>query len=569
MALRRMIAAARGEHPVDLLLTNGRLVNVFTGSIEKVSIAISGGYVVGFGDYQAVRIVDLDNKVVAPGFIDAHVHIESSMTCVAEFSRTILPCGTTAIVADPHEITNVLGPAGIDYMLSTSEGQPVQFFFSLPSCVPATHMENSGAEFSVRDMQPYMRHPRVVALAEMMNYPGVISAQQGVIEKLELARQAGKAMDGHAPGLSGKALYAYLVPGIGSDHECTSAEDALEKLAAGMHIMVREGSAARNLIDLLPIITEKTSHRMMWCTDDRNPTDLISKGHIDAIVRTAVNEGLNPVIAIQMATLNPANYFGLSELGAIAPGKRADLVVLDNLDSMRPVQVYVKGRLAAENGVLVSAPPPSTSSVGNSMHVAPDSLNFSIIAKGKKLRAIEMLPGQIITRSRVEKATINGGEAVADPDRDLVKIAVVERHHFTGQMGVGFIKGLSIRRGAIASTVAHDSHNIVVAGVSDSDMQTAVEILCKIGGGQVVIADGRVLAELPLPIAGLMSDRSMIEVMDQLKQLHEAVGRLGCPLADPFMPLSFMALPVIPELKITDKGLVDVSRFETVELFVN
>lgn len=570
MDLGQRIAAARGDTPVDLLLTNGRLVNVFTGSIEKASIAIAGGYVVGFGAYDAIRTVDLQNQVVAPGFIDAHVHIESSMISVEEFGRSVLPYGTTAVVADPHEITNVLGSAGLDYMLAASASQPVQFFFSLPSCVPATHLERSGAEFTTGDIQTYVSHPRVVALAEMMNYPGVIAGYPEVMEKLKLARQAGKPMDGHAPGVSGRSLHAYLLPGISSDHECTSGADAMEKLAAGMHIMVREGSAARNLMDLLPIINNRTSHRMMWCTDDRNPVDLLSQGHIDSIVRKAVQEGLSPVIAIQMATLNPANYFGLTELGAIAPGKRADLVVFNNLKTLQVTQVYTKGLLAAENGTLVTemqstATPPAP----NSMHVAPGTIDFRVTARGPRIRVMEIIPGQIITRSLVRNATIDGGEAIADPKNDLVKIAVVERHHCSGQIGLGFINGLGIRQGAIASTVAHDSHNIVVAGVNDTDMHLAVKILCEIGGGQVAIADGQILAQVPLPIAGLMSDLPIVEVRDQLVQLHRAVNQMGSALPDPFMALSFMALPVIPELKITDKGLVDVTRFEIVPLFVD
>lgn len=570
MDLCQLIAAARGDRPADLLLTNGRLVNVFTGSIDKTAIAVADGYVVGFGEYDALRTVDLEDQLVAPGFIDAHVHIESSMTSVTEFGRSILPHGTTAVVADPHEIANVLGTAGIDYMLAAGEGQAVQFFFSLPSCVPASHLESSGAVLTARDLQPFMSHPRIVALAEMMNFPGVIAADPEVLAKLELARLAGKPMDGHAPGVAGRSLHAYLLPGIGSDHECTTTGDALEKMAAGMHIMVREGSAARNLIDLLPIINSRTSSRMMWCTDDRNPHDLLTHGHIDAIVRKAILEGVDPVIAIQMATLNPAQYFGLTELGAVAPGKRADLVVLGNLDTLPVTQVYVKGQLVAENGDLLPGLPfPPTIPAPASMHVAAKDLDFRVAAQGTCIRVIETVPDQLITRSCQESASVFAGEAVADPGRDLVKIAVVERHQGTGQMAVGFIRGLGIQRGALASTVAHDSHNIVVAGVNDNDMGMAVAVLGETGGGLAAVEDGRVLAQLPLPIAGLMSDQPTAEVRDQLDRLHRAALRLGSTLADPFMTLSFMALPVIPELKITDQGLVDVTRFELVKLFVD
>lgn len=568
MGLAALIASARGDRPVDLLLVNGRLINVYTGQVEKKNIAIVGDRVVGFGKYKAVRIENLDGRWVTPGFIDAHVHIESSMTGISEFAKAVLPFGTTAVVADPHEITNVLGTIGIDYMLATSENQPVKFYFALPSCVPATHLETAGAALSVREMRPYMSHPRIVALGEMMNFPGVIAANPDVLDKLELARQTGKPKDGHAPGLTGKALNAYLLPGIGSDHECTKDAEAWEKLAAGMYIMVREGSAAHNLMDLLPVINEHTARRMMWCTDDRNPHDLLSLGHIDSIVRKAIQEGVDPIIAIQMATVNVAQYFGLTDLGAVGPGKKADLVILDHLHTLQIAQVYAEGNLVAENGKLTAnvIQPPAVLTPA-AMQISPAKIDLRVRAHGTRIRVIQTIPHQITTQAHVADALIEGGFVVADPRRDLAKIAVIERHHGTNQMAVGFIRGLGIRHGAISSSVAHDSHNIVVVGFNDNDMHGALEAVHEMGGGLVAVADGRILARVPLQIAGLMSNRSMAEVRDQLSELHAAVTQMGCDWADPFMTLSFITLPVIPELRITDKGIVDVERFEIVSLF--
>lgn len=568
MDAKSLIAAARGDRPVDLLLVNGRLVNVYTGQVENKNIAVVEDRVVGFGWYEASRIEDLGGRWVAPGFIDAHVHIESTMTGVTEFALAVLPFGTTAVVADPHEIANVLGTTGIEYMLSSSKGQPVKFYFTLPSCVPATHLETAGAVLTAKDMRTYMSHSKVVALGELMNFPGVIAADTHVLDKIELAQKVGKPKNGHAPGLSGKALNAYLITGIGSDHECTTDEEALEKLAAGMHIMVREGSAAHNLIDLLPVINERTARRMMWCSDDLAPHDLLAFGHIDGIVRKAVREGIDPVVAIQMATLNVSQYFGLKDLGAVGPGKKADLLILDDLNTLQIAQVYADGRLVAEEGGLTAdVIRPPTMPAPAAMNINPAAIDFRVRAQGKRIRVIQTVPRLIITHAGVADALIMDGVVVADPERDLAKIAVIERHHGTNRTAVGFISGLGIRRGALASTIAHDSHNVVVVGCSDGDMRRTVEELKEMGGGLAAVADGCVLARVPLPIVGLMSDRSMAEVSNQLSKLHAATVQLGCGPADPFMTLSFMTLPVIPELKITDQGLVDVNRFEIVPLF--
>jgi adenine deaminase len=567
--INRLIQTARGDRPADLLLRHVRLVNVFLGAIQDTDIAVSDGYVVGFGDYQAAAGVDLKGSYVAPGFIDAHVHIESAMTSPSEFARAVLANGTTAVVADPHEIANVLGAQGIAYMLAAAQGLPLHIYYTLPSCVPATAMETAGAILTAEDLKPFMHHPRIKALAEMMNFPGVIYEDPEVLAKIQAMREAAKPLDGHGPGLSAKQLNAYLVPGIASDHECTQLDEAREKLAGGMHIMVREGTGARNLEVLLPLITSRTSRRMMWCTDDRHPHDLLGEGHINSIVRRAVRKGLDPIIAIQMATLNPAEYFRLDDIGALAPGKRADFVVFDRLEDPQVRQVYVAGELAAENGILAGhlrfAPtpvPPVT------VQVPLDKLDFTVPAQTQSMRLIEVVPGQIVTRAAAVAPLVKDGLAVSDVARDILKMAVVERHHGSGRTGLGFIRGFGLSRGALASSVAHDSHNIIAVGVADDDLHLAVRALKQMGGGLTAVAEGQVLARVPLPIAGLMSDLPVELVRDQLDAVIAAARSLGAGLPDPFMTLSFMALPVIPQLKLTDKGLVDVDKFEIVSLFV-
>jgi adenine deaminase len=563
-----LIAAARGDRPADLLLRNARLINVFDATVRETDIAVADGFVVGFGARRAVETVDLKGCFVAPGFIDAHVHIESAMATPAEFARAVLPRGTTAVVADPHEIANVLGTAGIDYMLAAADQAPMAIYYSLPSCVPATALETAGAVLTAADLAPYLDHPRIKALAEMMNFPGVIAADPGVLAKLMAMRAAGKPLDGHSPGLCGPALHAYLTPGIASDHECTTLAEAAEKLAAGMHIMVRQGTAARNLTDILPLITPRTERRMMWCTDDRHPHDLLDEGHIDSIVRDAIRGGVDPITAIRMATLNPAEYFRLDHLGAVAPGRRADLVVFDDLNAPLIRQVYVKGRLVAEEGRLTGlvrrvAPVAAPAA----MRVALGEVNFSVPAQGGRMRVIEVMPGQIVTRAALAEARVHAGQVLPDVSRDLLKLTVVERHQGTGRTGIAFVQGFGLQQGALASSVAHDSHNIIAVGVEDADLRLAVHAVVEMGGGLVVVANDKVQAQLPLPIAGLMSDQPVQTVRDGLDRLLAAARQMGAVLPDPFMTLSFLALPVIPALKLTDRGLVDVERFEIVPLF--
>ncbi len=568
MKLNRMIQFARGEKPVDLLLTNARIINVFSGEIHSGNIAVSDGFVVGFGSYTARKVMDIGGRFVSPGFIDAHVHIESAMTCITEFVRAVLPRGTTTVVADPHEIANVLGTEGIEYMLQSGRHQPMNIYFSLPSCVPATVMETSGATLLASDLAPYMSRKQVVGLGEMMNYPGVIFGDSEVLAKILQAKMHRKPVDGHAPALSGRDLCAYAAAGVSSDHECTTLEEADEKLRIGMHIMIREGTAAKNLRALLPLVNERTFHRMMWCTDDRHPNDLLDDGHIDSIVREAIRSGLNPVMAIQMATLNPAEFFGLSTLGAIAPGRAADLVVFSDLSEVKIEQVFQRGLLVAQDQtILPEINKPAAVAIRPCMNVDAQELDFSVPADSKRIRVMNLIPGQIVTGQSIMDAAISNHRVIPDTSRDILKIAVVDRHTGSGRIGKAFVRGFGLRRGAIASSVAHDSHNIIVVGVNDADMKAAVDTVIRLKGGMVAVCDNQVHARLALPIAGLMSPDTVETVRMQLDRLISVARDFGTTLRDPFMSLSFLALPVIPELKITDRGLVDVSKFEIVSLF--
>ncbi|MCD6541510.1 adenine deaminase [Candidatus Bipolaricaulota bacterium] len=562
-----LFGAAKGDEPADLLLRGARIVDVILGEIRQGDLAVAGGYIVGFGARKAEEIIDLEGKYLVPGLIDAHVHIESSQLSPAEFARAVLPHGTTCVIADPHEIANVLGLRGIRYMLRATESLPLRVFFMAPSCVPSSPLENAGAMLSAEEIKEVLSWDRVLGLGEVMNFPGVLSRDPEVWAKLEAAH--GKPIDGHAPGLSGYELWAYRLAGPRTEHECTLLREAREKLRAGMHILIREGTTARNLSALIPLLSAHTAPFVHFCTDDRHPETLHTEGHMDDVLRKAIAGGTDPLVAIAAATIHAARAYGLVDLGALAPGFRADFLVVSDLEQFEVERVYVGGELVAEGGrCLAECPDIPAGDVRGTVDVDTGALSFRIPAEGKKARVIGVVPGQVVTEGLILEPKEVGGEVVADPERDILKLAVVERHRGTGNVGLGLVRGFGLKRGALGSTVAHDSHNIVVVGTNDGDMRLAVARLVELGGGQVVIADGKVLAELPLPLGGLMSDLPLEEVVRRSGGLKKASRSLGCVLPDPFMQLSFLALPVIPKLKLTDLGLVDVERFELTPLFV-
>ena len=569
MELDRFLLIARGDEPADLILRNGRVINVFTGEIIDADVAIADDTIVGVGlDYGAKEEMDLGGRYICPGLIDGHVHIESSMLTPRQFARVVVVRGTTTAVTDPHEIANVIGSRGIRYMLDGSEELPLAVYVNLPSCVPATHMGTAGAELSADDLLGLADLPRVIGLAEFMNVPGAVLGLPGPLEKL-VAFQ-GRVIDGHSPGVSGKWLQAYAGAGPGSDHECTTADEMLEKLRLGMYVLVRESTAAKNLRALVPAITIHNSRRCAFSTDDRHPADLLDEGHLDYLIRMAIAEGLDPITAIQMATLNAAEWFRLYDRGAIAPGRRADLVVFSNLKDLYAEMVFAGGALVAQDGAVVGEWPASgvdDSSVRDTVHVAWEQLDLTVPARQERIRVIGVVPDQVVTEHLVEAAKVVDGIAVAAPERDLLKIAVIERHRSTGNVGLGFVRGLGLKRGALAGSVGHDAHNLIVAGCDDVSMITAARAVGDMGGGLVVAVEGNVLASVELPVAGLMSDQPAETVRQQMDRLVEMAKGLGSSLHDPMMALGFLALEVIPALKLTDQGLVDVEKFEFVSLF--
>jgi adenine deaminase len=566
--LARRIAIARGDEPADVVLRGGRVFSVFTGEFLDADVAFAGEHVAGVGDgYEGREIVDVTGLTLLPGFIDGHMHLESTKLMADEFARAVLPLGTTTVVLDPHEIANVFGLNGVRAILDAARDIPVDLYVMVSSCVPASPFESSAATVTPEEIATFLaEEPRAIGLAEMMDYAGVVRGNDDALAKLEAA--AGRHVDGHAPGLGGRDLNAYLAAGVRSDHEATTYDEALEKRRLGMWVMIREGSAAQNLEALLPVVLEHGVTNTLLCTDDREPDDLFEQGHINHVMRKAVALGADPADVVVMATLNAARYHRLYEHGAVAPGYLADVVAVPDVSSFDPSKVWKRGRLVAEDGHAVEIPPITAPEwMRDTVHVRGLTASDFAIAATARVRVIGVTPGQIVTQARIAEPGRSNGHATTDPSRDLAKMAVVERHHDTGRIGLGFVQGFGLESGALASSQAHDAHNLVIVGVTDEDMAFAANHLREIGGGQVAVADGRVLAEVPCPIGGLLSDQPFEAVAASVKAMHAAVrDDLGGTLPAPFMAMSFMALSVIPELKLTDRGLVDVDRFELVPL---
>lgn len=569
--LTHLIDMAAGRKPADLVLVNARIVDVFTRDIVQGNLAVGQGRILGIGDYDGNNIVDMQGRFILPGFIDAHVHIESSMLSPRRFAQCVLARGTTTVIADPHEIANVLGLDGLHYMLQATQDLPLNVLFMLPSCVPATPFENSGATLTAEDLAQVIDAQRVLGMGEMMNFPGVTNSQPDVLAKLQLTESRGKLIDGHSPGLSGKELNAYIAAGIGTDHECTTVQEMQDRINRGMYVFLREGSAARNLDTLIQGLTADNTHRCALCTDDRHPQDLLSQGHVDHLLRRAIACGVPPLTAVSLATLNPAQCFGLRRKGGLAPGYDADLCIADDLEGFHIYEVYTKGCLVAQKGHtlvdLPSFPHPQNSVTPGHIQL----LDFMLQVESTQANVIRVLPGSILTQAVVRPVQADD-TGLFDPSLSpgLNLIAVIERHRGTGQRGLGLVENFNLHNGAIATTVAHDSHNIVVIGSSPKDMLLAASDITHMGGGMSICRQGQILAHLPLPIAGLMSDASAAEVGSSLQEMNRlALEELGInPQIEPFMNLSFLALPVIPELKITDQGLFDVRSFSYTPVFV-
>lgn len=568
--LKRRIAVSFGTEEADLVFKNAKIVNVFTNELEKGDVAISGEYIAGIGHYSGKVEIDVSDAVLCPAFIDGHIHLESSMISPVEFAKSVVPHGTSAVITDPHEIANVCGTAGIEFMLSETDELPLDVFFMLPSCVPSTALDESGAVLLANDLERFYDNDRVLGLAEMMNSFGTIRSDSDIIDKIAGAKSHGKLIDGHAPGLHGKDLNAYVVAGVGSDHECSTAREGIEKIKRGQWVMIREGTAAKNLAALIPLFGKRYYSRCMLVTDDKHPGDLISKGHIDYIIREAAKLGENPIFAIKMASFNAAQYFGLKDMGAVAPGYRANIVVVDSLESFSISSVYHNGQLVASDGHLCAEIPPRKtdealrSSVISSFHldeIKPEALK--IPQAGRFKRVIGLTKGELLTKDLIVPNETSGDENIAPGvllDRDIVKLAVIERHKNTGHIGLGYVYGYGLKRGAIASSIAHDSHNLIVIGTNDEDIALAANVIRKNQGGLAITCGGKVLGELALPIAGLMCESDAAVVENALEELKKTSREMGVSAGiDPFMTLAFISLPVIPELRLTTKGLVDTA----------
>lgn len=561
--IKRRIDVAAGREMAELVLKNAKIVNVFTEEIIEGDVAIDKGYIVGVGDYKGEKEVDLQGKYVAPGLIDGHVHIESAMVTPSQFAKSVIPAGTTTIIADPHEIANVCGLDGIQYMLDESSNIPLDVYLMLPSCVPATSFENAGAVILAEDMKAMMAKDRILGLGELMDFPGVVAADEKIMDKIDVAGE--KIIDGHGPVIRDKDLNAYVAAGIHSEHECTTTDEMLERLRLGMYIQIREGSAARNLETLIKRVNRENMRRVLFCTDDRHPGDILRDGHIDNNVRLAIRNGISPIAAIKIATLNAAECYRLHDKGAVAPGYKADLIIFDDLKTFHIEKVYKKGQLVADEGkALFDAKNIPNDSVVDTVRIKPVSEeDLKIQLSSDIANVIRLLPHNLVTERVVRKVEVKQGEFIRNDKLDILKLAVIERHKATGNIGLGLVENFKLKRGAIASTVAHDSHNLIVIGTNDADMVAAIQEIERIGGGLTVVDNGEVVQSLALPIAGLMSDKSLEELDVELEELTEIADRMGVNKdVDPFMTLAFLALPVIPEVKLTDMGLFDVTRFD-------
>lgn len=564
--LKKRIDTAAGRVPADMVIKNCKIIDVYNASIiEGQSIAITDGYIVGIGDYQGKHIIDAQGRYAAPGFIDGHIHIESSYVTPEEIGRLLVPHGTTTIIADPHEIVNVCGLSGLNYMLEAARGTKLDILYMLPSCVPATPFENAGAVMYAESMKEPIKDKRILGLGEFMNYTGVVEAEDDVLDKLQLAINEGKIIDGHSPALAGNALNAYVACGIRTDHECSTVEEMLDRLSRGMYILLREGSACHDLRTLLKAVTPANSRRCLLCSDDRQPETIFRLGHLDNHLRICVEEGLSPIIAVQMASLNAAECYGLLDRGAIAPGLRADIVLLDNLYDFKVHQVFIKGEEVAREGkYLPKIQRHDVSAVQGRFNVKDFSIGrLRLKSHSKKVYVIDLLPGGVVTAKGTAEINLNEkGEFIWRPEQDIAKIAVVERHHGTGNVGLALLRGYGIKAGAVALSIAHDSHNIITVGTNDEDMLLAVEELIKQGGGIILVKDGLVINSMPMVVGGIMSDQSGEWVCEKLTQIRkDAYEQLGISKAvEPVMTLCFMSLAVIPEIKLTDKGLFDITQ---------
>lgn len=572
-ANKEFIDVAMKRKKADLVLKNGRIIDVFSRSIIEEDLAVHEGVIVGFGDYDGVEEIDLQGKFVTPGLIDGHIHIESSYLTPEELGSLLVIFGTTTIVADPHEIVNVKGLDGLNYMIEASKNTELDIKYVLPSCVPATPFENAGAIVNADDMHDHMNMEEIIGLGEFMNFPGVIYGDEECLKKINLAKKNNKIIDGHCPGLRGVELNAYIGAGITTDHECMTEEEMKEKISKGMYIQLRHGSACHDLERLIEVVDEKNYQRCMFCSDDRQPETILKDGHIDNHLRIAVKHGIDPIMAIQIATINAASCYGFNDRGAIAPGRRADLAVFEDLKDFKNTMTFIEGKKVSENGKHLSkVKKANMEKVINSFNVKNFSIDrLKLNLRTKKANVIEIIPGGVVTKSIVEEIEVDEkGDFLYNPNRDIVKIAVVERHNGTGNVAVGLLKGYGIKSGAVAISIAHDSHNIIVSGTNNEDMAAAVEELTNQGGGVVLVKNGKVIGRMELVIGGIMSDKSIEEVNEKLKEIHNiAIEELKVNSnIDPIMTLCFMSLPVIPELKITDKGLFDVNKFEFKELEV-